>query len=584
MKVSLHLALLLLLALAACTTQPPEEPLEDAEEPTPVYDARVWLSPASGSVGVPRMISVWGTTTEFAPGMTSVDFGPGINTEVLLVDSSFHLRAQIIIAPEAPLGPRDVIVSWGDGQQRTVRDGFVVETGSLDMSPAGAALGETVQVEVTGWNTQFTDGLTLASLGPGIEVPDGVDVESSSRLRFVAHVRPQADVGPRDLVVYNGPEVWTLKSAFHVDRKDRAMSIAPDEGQQSEVLEVRIEAEDAGFVDEQSVLDLGTGVVIEATQVIDSEHLAARIRIGNNARTGLRDVAVETLTPEGPITRMLIDGFTVHGIEANPLRARASLSYSVSRVWDPDQCAYLPRMSATALFYEPNDFPCPSSGASSSLSAPPRFDVPATGFSQPSGGATDCPSPKTFDAGPWVSFQSPQGSAFLVRQVAPFTGRISYQAFDLTPADYIEDASFLLHTEGGDLGENELPAWEIPDAIRSLPRDFEMTDPDWCGLFHPLTEPLELRWTAAQTYDVADMYVYMTGPPQQDGFPLLFLYPWDDGAFSFSPQVLSFFTPGPGQVTQVAIIRSRFDVPGSEYPLAGVASSSSVWRGDLFFE
>ncbi len=584
MKALRTILLLLLFALAGCPAQPADELTDEMEEPTPVYDATAWLSPSSGSAGVPRTISIWGRATDFAPGTTTVDFGEGVDVQVLLVDSSFHMRAQILINQGAPLGPRDVVVTWGDGLQRTVRDGFVVETGSLDLSPAGAALGETVEVEVTGWGTSFTDGLTLASLGPGIELTEGIEVDSSSRLRFVAHVRPRADVGPRDLIVYNGPEVWTLKNAFHVDRKDRAMSIAPDEGQQSQTLEVRVEAEDAGFIDEQTELDLGTGIVVEDVEVIDTEHLAARIRIGNNARDGLRDVAVETLTEDGPVTRMLIDGFTVHAIEANPLRARVSLSYSTSRLWDPDQCGFLPRMGASAVFYEPNDFPCPSSGASSTLTPPPRFDVPSTGFSQPPSGATDCPTAKTFDAGPYVYFEAPEGLVTLERRVAQYTGRITYLAADLTPADFIENASFALRTEGGNLGENELPAWEIPDAIRSLPRDFEMTDPDWCGLIQPLTEPLTVGWTPAMTYDVADMYIYMTGPAQPEGFPLLYMYPWDDGSFTFTPQVLSFFTSGPGQLTQVAAIRSRFDVPGSEYPLAGIGGSSSVWRADVLFE
>ena len=577
----LLILLLLPTALTGCPSEP--APTPEDEEPTPVYDASIWVSPASASAGVPRTVSIWGSATEFGPG-TTVDFGEGVATQVLLVDSSFHLRAQILVAAGAPVGPRDVVVTWGDGQRRTLRDGFVVETGSIDLSPRGAALGETVEVEVTGWDTAFTDGLTIASLGPGIEVPDGIDVDSSSRLRFVAHVRPQADVGPRDLVVYNGPVVWTLRDAFHVDRTDRAMTIAPNEAQQGQILEVRIDAEDAGFVQEQSVLDLGTGIVIDALEVIDSEHLAARIRIGNNARDGARDVAVQTLTAEGPVTRMLLDGFLVHPVEANPLRARVSLSYSASRLWDGEQCGYSPRLFASALFYEPNDFPCPSNGSSSSLSAPPRFDVPSTGFSQPAGGATDCPSPKTFDAGPAVYFDSPEGVVTLERQIATLTGRITYAAQDLSPADFIEDARFTLRTEGGDGGENELPAWEIPEALRSLPRDYDMTDPNWCDLIHPLDAPLELRWTPAQTYDVADMYIYVTGPPQQEGIPLLFMYPWDDGAFTFTPQMLSFFTSGSGQVTQVALIRSRFDVPGSEYPLAGIGTSSSLWRGELLFE
>lgn len=574
----------LLILLVACAPSSDEAPTDD-EGPTPVFDARIWISPASASEGVPRTVEIWGSHTEFETGSVTADFGPGVQTEVLLIDSSFHLRAQIIVQPGAELGPRDVTVTWAGGtSQRVLRDGFVVETGSLDLVPRSAGLGETISVEVSGWGTSFTPGLTIASLGPGIEVRDEIAVASSSRLSFTAHVRPRAEVGPRDLIVYNGPEVWTLKSAFHVDRLDRAMTVTPAEGSQSSTLEVRIEAEDAGYIEGMTEVDLGTGVVIEQVTVIDADHLAARIRIGNNARTGPRDVGTITPSPEGPLTRLLLDGFTVHPVQANPLRARVSLSFGISRLWEPDLCGWSPRVSATALFYEPNDFPCPSSGGSSSLSAPPRYDLISTGFSNPAGGSTDCPGVKTFDAGPTVSFASEDGDVLLTRDYNAITGRVTYSAPNLQVPDYLEDTYFDLVTPGGDLDFSELPAWTIEDAILTMPRDYQVLGPDYCDLIHPLDDPLQIRWTPGQTYDTADLYLYLLGPPQQDGVPLMFIYPWDDGAFDFEPEQLEFLTSGPALVYQVGSIRSRFEVPGSEYPLAGIGSSTIFWRGELLFE
>ena len=578
-----HLLPVLLLTIIAACAAPEEEPPIDGEEPTPVYDARIWISPASGSAGVPRTVDIWGSRTEFAPGEVTADFGEGVETQVLLVDSSFHMRAQILVADGTERGPRDVTVTWGEGsQQRILRDAFVVETGSLDLFPRGAALGETVTVEVSGWGTSFTQGLTIASLGPGIELSGNIDVESSSRLSFVAHVQPRADVGPRDLIVYNGPEVWTLKDAFFVDREDRSMTVVPDEAWQSSTIEVRIASDDAGWT-EDSEVDLGTGIVIEQVTLIDPEHLAARLRIGNNARTGLRDVSVVTPTPEGPLTRMLLDGFEVFPVEANPLRARVSLSFGISRVWEPEMCAWNPRVSATALFYEPNDFPCPSSGSSSSLSVPPRYDLIGTGFSSPSPGSTDCPAVKTFDAGPFVTFAGEDGDVSLDRDHDPITGRVVYRAQGLTVPDFQEDTWFDLLTPGGDLGYSELPPWVIEDALLTMPRDYQQTSPDYCSLVS-LDEPMPIRWTPAQTYDSADLYLYVIGPPQDEGVPLMFIYPWDDGAFDLNVDALSFFTSGPGQLYQVGSIRSRFDVPGSEFPLAGLGSSTIFWRGDLNFE
>jgi hypothetical protein len=578
-------AVLTLLCVAVGCPSAGDGPAPDEEAPTPVYDARVWISPASASAGVPRTVQIWGSGTGFASGEVSVDFGDGVDVQVLLVDSSFHMRAQILVATGAALGPRDVTVTWGSGtQQRILRDGLVVETGSLELSPRAAALGETVTVQVSGWGTSFSPGLTVASLGPWIEVRSDIEVTSSSRLSFVAHVSPRAEVGPRDLVVYNGPEVWTLQGAFHVDRIDRAMRVVPDEAFQGSTIEVRVEADDAGFLDGITEVDLGTGVVIEAVTVIDPDHLAARVRVGNNARVGLRDVS--TLTPiNGDVrTRLLLDGFTVHPVEANPLRARVSLTFGITRVWVPEVCGWQTLVNASALFYEPNDFPCPSTGGSSTLGAPARYDLTSTGFSTPAGGSSDCPSVKTFDAGPFVTFAGDDGDVVLARDYDSFTSRVVYTGQDLTVDDFQEDTFFDLVTPGGDLGFSELPPWTIEDALLTMPRDYQQLGPDYCALSHPRSEALAIRWTPAQTYDTADLYLYLFGAPQDEGIPLMFIYPWDDGAFDIPPEDLAFFTEGPAQLYQVGAIRTRFEVPGSEYPLAGIGASTIFWRGEFVFE
>ena len=574
----LLVALALLVGALGCASE--AEPVEEPASFQP--DVNLWLSPASASPELTRTITITSDGSAFEAGATTVDFGPGVFVQGVLVDASFRLRATVTVLPDAEIGPRDVTVVWPDGQ-RILRDGFVVESGSIELAPRAAALGETVELEVTGWNTEFVPNFTTVSLGEGITLPDAPEVLSSSRLRVVAHVDPRAAVGPRDLVVYNAGTFWTLDRAFHVDRVDRVMTVVPDEAEQGTTLELRVQAEDADFAPEQTVLDLGTGIVIEDVTVIDSEHLAARVRIGNNAREGARDVMVETLTADGPRVRVLLDGFTVHGIDANPLRARASLSFSISRSFDPDLCFFDERVSATALFYEPNDFPCPSNGGSSSLSVPGRFDLVGTGFSNPATGSTDCPATKTFDAGPTVAFVSGDDEVVLQRDYDPVTSRIVYRASGLTADDYVPDRWWALETTGGDLGFSELPPWSIEDAVRTMPRDYQQTGPDYCDLVHTLSEPLRLRWTPGGTYDSADMYAYLLGPMTDQGNPLMFVYPWDDGAWDFTPETLSFFDSGPADLLQIGVIRARFDVPGSEYPLAGIASSTIQWRGSFTF-
>ena len=510
-----------------------------------------------------------------------MDFGDGVQVGALIVDSSFHLTAQVLVTDSAIPGARDVHVTWND-REVLLRDGFYVEAGSIALSPARAALGDTTEVEITGWSTAFQPGHTIVSFGPRVDIED-VEVLSSSRINVTVHVPHRSQPGPVDVAVYNpGLEVYTLKSGFFIDRDANQMSIEPAEADQGQTLQVRVYAEDASFQDNVTELDMGTGVVVESVEVSNAERLIATIRIGNNALVGLRDVEVRTATPQGTETRILLDGFDVHPVAADPLRARVSLSFGISRSHDAEACDFNTNVYASAVFYEPNDFPCPSSGAMSSLSVPPHFDTPGTGFTM-TGGATDCPASKTFDAGPYVEFVSDENTVTLERYVHPYTGRVNYRAEGLDIPDYVVGTSYDLHTPGGTLGIADLPPWEIPEVLITLPRVYLQHGPEYCDLQHDLAEPLEVSWDPAGTYDLADMYLYLLGPAQDAGVPIMMLYPWDDGLYTYTPSQLGFFTEGPAMLLQNAYRQTRFDVPGSEFVNAGFGTSQILWRGSFYF-
>ncbi len=546
-------------------------------------DALVELVPDSASPGVPRNVEVWGQGTDWRPGQVEVDFGEGVAVPVLIVDSSFHLTAQVIVDEDAAPGSRDVLISWPTGEA-LVHNGFVVEEGSIAVSPNRAALGETTRVEITGWQTDFRVDHTLVSFGPTVDLVE-VDVLSSSRIRATVHVPLRSEPGPADVVVYNpGAQAYTLAGGFWVDRDSTMMTIDPDEAKQGQELTVTIEAEDANFEQDWTVVDLGTGVVTQQVTVLGPELLEAELRIGNNAATGPRDVVVVTDTPQTPEeTRVLVDGFRIWETEADPLRARVSLSFGISRVKDPEDCDINTNVYASATFFEPNDFPCPPSGNSSTLMAPPHFDIPATGHTM-TGGSTDCPGSKTFDAGPYIQYVGAQNTVTLERYVHPYNGRISYRGYGLTLQDYVTGEVYGLRTPGGDLGFSELPPWELPVVLTTLPVDYQQHAPDFCWLEHPLSEPLVVEWDPAQTYDESEMYLYVIGPAQDEGVPLMMIYPWDDGEFTYSPELLSFFTPGYASMIQAAYRQTRFDVPGSDYSNAGIGTSNLIWRGMFEFD
>jgi hypothetical protein len=546
------------------------------------------ISPATAAAGLSRLVDIRGYGTDWRPGEVAVHFGDDVDVLSLAVVSEVHVQATVQPTETAPLGSRDVVVTWAD-RRAIRRDAFGVESGSVSLSPAGAHLGETVRVQLIGHRTLFRSDLTSVSLGEGIRVDD-LHVDSETRMTFAAHVSLEAGVGSHDLVVHNaGNDVASLRGAFVVDRTARTFRITPNEAWQGDVLTAVVDVPGLAITTDRTELDLGTGVVITSLEVTAPGEATVELRVGNNALIGPRDVELAfddplDLPEDGPVERLLIDGFTVHPVESEGLRVRVSLTHGISRNYNGEACSWDTYTYANASFYEANDFPCPGRSASSTLSAPARWDQFSTGYTTPAVGSTDCPSARTFDAGPFVLMRDSAGvqpDIVLDRRVADFTGRVSYRAVGLIPADYKEDTLYDLVVPGGDLGYQELPPWEVPEALWTLPRDFRQTSPDYCGLRHSLSDPLRVRWETASTYDVADMQMTLNAAITDEGYPILLMYPWDDGVWDFTPEALSFFEPSSAQLSQTASRRTRFDVPGTEISGGGYGGSNLLWRADL---
>lgn len=549
------------------------------------------ITPATGAAGLTRLVQIVGVGTDWSAGEVSVDFGPDIDVLAVAVVSQVLIEATVEPQEGAPLGPRDVAVAWND-RRLVLPDGFGVEAGAVSVSPSGAHLGETVRVQVLGHRTNFRSGLTSVSLGDGIRVDD-MDVESATRLSFAAQIPLDAAVGPHDFVAHNaGTDAVSLRGAFVVDRSARTFRITPNEANQGELLTAVVDVPELALTTDRTELDLGTGVIVSSLEVTGPGQATVQLRIGNNARVGVRDVDLSfddpfDLPEDGEIERLIIDGFTVHPVESQGLQVRVSLSHGISRIYNVDLCSWDAFTYASASFYEANDFPCVSGGSSSTITSPPRFDQFATGHSSPAVGSTDCPAPRSFDAGPYVLMRASNGlepDIVLDRMVYPFNGQIGYAAQGLIPSDYKEDTLYDLVVPGGDLGYQELPAWEVPEALWTLPRAYRQTSPDYCGLRHSVQEPLGVRWEAAATYDIADMRLSLGGEITSEGYPILLMYPWDDGVWDFEPEALQFFGPTAAELSQSASRRTRFDVPGTEITGGGFGGTNIQWRAAFTLE
>ena len=112
--------------------------------------------------------------------------------------------------------------------------------------------------------------------------------------------------------------VWAVGdngTVLQYSPKPKIIGCTVDNQSSTEVLRgrtynIRITGSDTHFVAGSSYADLGPGIDVEQTTVLDRTHATARIRVGVNAATGPRPVVVNTQSPpEAPVA--LDDGITV---------------------------------------------------------------------------------------------------------------------------------------------------------------------------------------------------------------------------------------------------------------------------------
>ncbi len=93
-----------------------------------------------------------------------------------------------------------------------------------NVAPAAAQQGQSIALSITGQNTNFVTGQTLATLGAGISVGGAaagqfgpVTVSSATQATGQIVLQPGAAIGPRDLSIRTGSEAAVLKHAFQVN-------------------------------------------------------------------------------------------------------------------------------------------------------------------------------------------------------------------------------------------------------------------------------------------------------------------------------------------------------------------------------
>ena len=128
------------------------------------------IDPAAGSEGQNLTIALTGRFTNFAQGLTTASFGPGISVGTVTVNGPALASVAVTINARATF--------WASARLRSPPDrgGLAREwfhchrrySAITVIAPNTGRTDQSVNVGVTGQSTNFQNGVTVASFGPGI--------------------------------------------------------------------------------------------------------------------------------------------------------------------------------------------------------------------------------------------------------------------------------------------------------------------------------------------------------------------------------------------------------------------------------
>ena len=150
----------------------------------------------------------------------------------------------ITVNAGATPGPRSVTLATGSEKASTLTNGFTVLPGASAITvidPNAGRTDQNVAVSVSAQFTNFQNGVTVASFGPGVSVGGAADgalgpVSVSSPTTFTASlaINVAATLGPRDVVVQTGTEQLTVPQGFTITTIDTTppgiVSVSPAYG------------------------------------------------------------------------------------------------------------------------------------------------------------------------------------------------------------------------------------------------------------------------------------------------------------------------------------------------------------------
>ena len=268
------------------------------------------LNPSSAPQGDTLNVEVTGANTNFAQGSTVANFGPGIATNSLTVNSNTSATANITISPSASVEQNNVTMTTF-GEVAAGVAAFTIDIGPtvISATPASMAQGTTQNVTVTGTLTTFTTS-TVFNFGSGVTVNSIVSINSSVSATVSVTVSPIAPLGCRAITAtMGGQQAASQPNLFCVTASNASIaSVNPNVGVQGvNGLPVTIAGYQTHFTQATPVVSLGPGITVTNVAVQNNTSLIVTVNISPTALVQSNTVTVST----GGEVVTLPGGFTV---------------------------------------------------------------------------------------------------------------------------------------------------------------------------------------------------------------------------------------------------------------------------------
>jgi hypothetical protein len=244
------------------------------------------VSPGAGTRGtVVNNVQIVGRYTHFKaiqPAQPTVTVGgTGVTVSNVNASNDTHLTVTLTLDPAAVSGLRSVTVKTGSEVASTA-GGFLVAVNpslSVGISPATGAQGTTFDVNVTGINTTFTQGTTLASFGDSVRV-NSVTIVNPLSATVNVTVDPLAPLGARNFTITTGGEYGLLSGGFVVTLSTASLtSVLPAGGAQGTSATIAFTGSQTHWVPAGSLVSFGGGIVVGNVSVSGNTSLTANISV-----------------------------------------------------------------------------------------------------------------------------------------------------------------------------------------------------------------------------------------------------------------------------------------------------------------